>query len=94
MNERWRTPAGGLRWRTWDDEAVVYNEASGSTHVLDSLAAEALRCLEEDAVRTSEELAERVAARLGIPHDAELQGTITRLIGEFERLDLIEPARP
>lgn len=37
---RFRTnPASVLQWRQWDDEYVVFNEAAGQTHVLDTLTA-------------------------------------------------------
>lgn len=46
-NLRFRiNPAGVLHWRKWDDEYVVFNEAAGQTHVLDTLTACVLLCIE------------------------------------------------
>lgn len=39
-------PASVLQWRQWDNEYVVFNEAAGQTHVLDTLTACALLCIE------------------------------------------------
>jgi PqqD family protein of HPr-rel-A system len=47
---RFRTnPASVLHWRQWDDEYVVFNEVAGQTHVLDTLTACALLCIESGA---------------------------------------------
>ena len=36
-----------LHWKAWDDEFVIFDEGSGDTHLLDPLAAEFLKVLEE-----------------------------------------------
>ena len=42
-------PKSVLQWRQWDDEYVVFNEAAGQTHVLDTLTACTLLCIEGGA---------------------------------------------
>ena len=48
MQPRWNQ-VGSLHWLQWNDEYVVFNEASGLTHHLDAPTARALMCLEEGA---------------------------------------------
>lgn len=40
---------GSFHWLEWDNEYVVFNEASGLTHHLDIPTARALMCVEEGA---------------------------------------------
>ena len=40
---------GSLHWLQWNDDYVVFNEASGLTHHLDAPTARALMCVEEGA---------------------------------------------
>lgn len=40
---------GFLHWLQWDDEYVVFDEASGLTHHLDAPTARALMCVEDGA---------------------------------------------
>lgn len=84
-------PAADLRWRCWDDELVVYHVQSGDTHLLNPLAAEALRCL-CDASATVEELAAHVARTLDVEPDDELLRQMQQCVAQFDELGLIEPA--
>lgn len=40
---------GSLHWLQWDNEYVVFDEASGLTHHLDAPTARALMCVEDGA---------------------------------------------
>lgn len=77
-------------WRAWDDEIVVYCEASGDTHRLNPLAAEVFETLIA-APASLAQLEDRVAASLGIENDPELKrkldATVRRLLG----FGLLEP---
>lgn len=42
---RYTVPAGALHWRRWDEEMVVFDTASGCTHLLSAAAAEVLLAL-------------------------------------------------
>jgi PqqD family protein of HPr-rel-A system len=87
---RWRVPMGfSLHWQSWDDEFVVYNSGSGDTHLLDSVAAEALQSLERESANLSE-LAGKVAASLEINLDDNLSAYLERLVSDFHRLGLVE----
>lgn len=39
-------------WRSWDDEHLVFNPASGETHLLDSIAAAVIREAESSRMET------------------------------------------
>ena len=78
-----------LRWRSWDDEFVVYNSGSGDTHLLDPVAAEALQNLEQESADLSE-LAGRVAASLKIQADSEFSAYLEQLLSDLYKLGLIE----
>lgn len=84
------TPGCKLFWRSWDGEHIVYNSGSGDTHLLDSLAAEALRRLER-APATPAELESWAAADVEADSVPEIPGYIARLLGQLHALGLIEP---
>ncbi len=88
----WRViPGQSLRYRQWDgdDEAVLYNDLSGATHLLGPAAL----CL-LDTLRTApaDEAALAAALRSGFEVDeAALAGELAFLLDSLVRLDLIEP---
>ena len=89
---RWRVPAGaGILWRSWADEYIVYENASGDTHQLDQISALALKELQQKQASLPE-LNELVAAALSIESDSELSIYLDKVISNLHRLDLIEPA--
>ena len=77
-----------LRWRVWDDQVVVFNAASGDTHLLNLVAGEALRCLQEPA--DAAQLAQRVAAAVNVSPDGDFLEQIADLLEELAELGLIE----
>jgi len=81
-----RTP---LLWRRWGDETVVYNPASGQTHLLDLVSGEGLSCLQESFLDLGT-LCERMAHRLDIENDAQLRSYVAMLLSQFEELGLLE----
>jgi PqqD family protein of HPr-rel-A system len=82
------TSPGGLLWREWDGETVVFNPASGNTHRLPAAAAEMLRALTARP-STSAELVADLAALLPEQRD-ELGTWVSALLDEFERAGLVE----
>ncbi len=82
-----RTP---LRWRGWDGEWVVYHPDSGDTHLLDPLAAEALRSLEASPAGAAA-LVERLAGGTDATAAEELPAAVERLLRAFDEVGLIEP---
>jgi PqqD family protein of HPr-rel-A system len=88
---RWAAYSSQLLWRTWeDDEAVVYHIPSGDTHLLNLVAAEALRALEQGPLDCPE-LAERIAPSLACVPDDDFLHHLEKLMAEFGELGLIEP---
>ena len=89
---RWAVPnANHLVWRSWDDEFLVYNSASGQTHHLNLSAGEALRSLEAEAAH-ERELVRRLADQFGIAEDSSPLQMTDRLIRELDELGLIAPS--
>jgi len=81
-----------LAWRVWDEEYVVYNTASGDTHILDLITGEALKCL-EDSPASLEQLAARLAVKLDLGSQEITSQYLTSLISKLHESGLIEPAR-
>jgi PqqD family protein of HPr-rel-A system len=76
-----------LEWREWGAFHVVFNPASGDTHLLNALAAFVLTTLERKAA-TLEEL-ERLVSDSGAP-----AGDVEALVRELDELGLVAPAPP
>ena len=81
-----------MHWKAWDDEFVIFDEGSGDTHLLDPLAAEFLKVLEESPGEVPS-LACRLGARLDLARDADLTGRVRELVERFVAVGLVEAAR-
>jgi PqqD family protein of HPr-rel-A system len=81
-----------LHWVCWDDEYVAFDEGSGDTHLLDLVTAEVLKVLEQSPGALPA-LIERVAARLDVDPDADLERRIREAIETFREAGLVEPTR-
>ncbi|HKZ08189.1 MAG TPA: HPr-rel-A system PqqD family peptide chaperone [Methylomirabilota bacterium] len=87
---RWELSEGSrLHWKHWDDEYVVFDEGSGDTHLLDPLAAEVLKALEEQPADVP-----ALLARLGFVDDREIEAHLRATLERFRDIGLAEPARP
>lgn len=86
----WRPlPDSELLWQTWDDETVVYNTASGQTHLLDALSAAALREIERSP-GTLPQLSRRLAKAFRVPvHDVSQR--MPEILMRFDALGLAGP---
>ena len=86
----WRvTPGQALACREWDGEAVLYNDLSGNTHLLDGAALDLLHALRDqpaDAATLAARLADHVDAG-----DDDLVSLIDDMLSALAGLDLIEP---
>jgi len=79
-------------WRAWDDEIVVYNEASGDTHRLNPFIAEVFETLMAAPASLSlPELGRRIAAALGIEDDAEFHRQLEAALRRLHGFGLLEP---
>jgi len=86
----WRVvPGQSLAFREWDEEAVLYNDLSGGTHLLDGAAVDVLLALRAGPADAAA-LAERLAGRFEADTD-ELRAMIEDMLAGLARLDLVEP---
>lgn len=77
----------GLLWRQWDDEYVVYNPASGDSHLLDWVSAQGLMQLEK-RVASMEDLVRDLGHVLDIPADESLSRYVRQMVTELSELGL------
>jgi PqqD family protein of HPr-rel-A system len=77
-----------LYWRSWDHEHIVYNSASGDTHLLDPITAQALQILQGEPMELST-LVSRVADILDIELDNELLVYLEATLSELRKLELV-----
>ena len=82
--------AQSLLWKQWPDEPVVYNTASGNTHLISPIAAKILRQLEQQA-STALELAEKIACEFDVESDSEVVANVERMIRDLDDLGLVTP---
>jgi len=87
----WRiVPNATLYWQTWDDDCIVFNSASGQTHLLDPLPALLLRQVDEGC-SDRESLLTGTAKLLNIELTAELLGLLDQALKQLDDAGLIEP---
>jgi PqqD family protein of HPr-rel-A system len=94
---RWRTiPRQALAWHRFDEEIVVRNARTGSTHLLEPLSAQVFLALMEAGDDLSvEALQERLAgAEPGDNGTDEWRTAISAVLSEFQRLGLAESLPP
>lgn len=87
----WRAaPADALVWREWDGEVVIFDQRTGSTHLVDELGGEVLRRLmAADGGATTDTLAAGLAAGRGDSDDDwDWTGAVADVLAEFARLGL------
>ncbi len=79
-----------LQWKEWDGQYLLYEAASGDTHLMDEVGAAVFHCL-IDAGR-SEELAlfHRVAHLLELKPDDALLDQVKEILQRFMRNRLLE----
>lgn len=86
----WRViPGQSLACHTWDDEAVLYNDLSGATHLLGPAALcllDALRAGPRDEAALGAVLLDEFEIDA-----ASLAGELAAVLGDLARLDLVEP---
>jgi PqqD family protein of HPr-rel-A system len=84
----WKTPT--LLWKSWGEEVIVFNLASGNTHLLNPVAAQVLRALERKPANTFE-LSSQIAASANIDADEEFIQHVEQLVTNLDELGLVEP---
>ena len=93
---RWHTvPRSDLIWRELEGDLVVLNARSGSTHLLEPLAAEVLRTLAEaDAGMSIPDIVECLQSDAAADEASEWLSAVESVLTEFQRLGLAEPEQP
>ena len=91
---RWRIVGPEqLVWRLLDADWLVFNPNSGDTHLLNEVAAQALRAMEQGCLSLGE-LTGQVAQVLDVKVDQRFSESVTRLLSDFEELGLVEAIPP
>ncbi|HSH29816.1 MAG TPA: HPr-rel-A system PqqD family peptide chaperone [Thiohalobacter sp.] len=83
----------GLAWVDWGGEVAVYHRGSGDTHLLDPLAAELLRVLEQQP-RSSADLVSLLSELVSPEPERPPSALVEDILGELKRLNIIEPIEP
>jgi len=87
----WINERNRLIWRDWADESVVFDRRSGQTLLLDLVAREALKSV-ENVPCNCVELCAMLAARLETEVDGELEKYIDQFFERLEMLGIIDAA--
>ena len=90
---RWRAiPAEALAWREWDSDVVVFNETTGSTHLLGEFGSEIFRrLLAAESGATVEALAAELTDGLNSVGVAAWTKAVAEVLSDFARLGLAQP---
>ncbi len=88
----WRLPPSvNLLRRTWDDESVVYSDASGETHILDAFSDWILSELEQGSVSVADLLARCVEPDESPEERMKIEARIETTLAFFDSEGLAEP---
>ena len=91
----WKVSArGALHWLDWDGQHLVFDEASGDTHLLDVVGAAVFHCLLQSPALGETDLLHRVAALLELPPDDDLLDQVEEILRRFARFRLLEAVTP
>lgn len=90
---RWcAVPEADLAWRDWDGEVVVFNQQTGSTHLLGEFGGEIFRRLVATARgATLEALAAEWTDNPSGTEDASWSEAVAEVLSEFARIGLAQP---
>ena len=84
-----------LCWREWDDEFVVFNEDTGSTHHLNALGGEVMLALlrHPDGIGVGD-LVRDLETRFETAADVELSSEIEHTLGQLATLEIAGSGHP
>jgi PqqD family protein of HPr-rel-A system len=75
--------------RFWEDECVVYNQATGETHLIDGIGAEVFKLIsEKTATRT--QLLQNIHSVFEWEIDFDVEGFLDNLILQYQKLGLLD----
>lgn len=78
--------------KSWGDEAVVYDAASGDTHHLKPLTLALYQTCRDHPGYTAHEIAAALATRLGVPNAPHLHELTEETLAHLRRFGLLESA--
>lgn len=78
--------------KSWEDEAVVYDAASGDTHYLKPLTLALYQTCRDHPGHSLAELADALALRLGVPGTPQLHELMEETLNSLRKIGLLEPA--
>lgn len=78
-----------LHWAVWNDEYVVFDEASGQTHQLDAVRAYVLH-LVSDTPQTASAVAHALSELPDVPNGSVTSALVSVILNEFETCGLAE----
>jgi PqqD family protein of HPr-rel-A system len=78
--------------KSWGDEAVIYDAASGDTHYLKPLTLALYQTCRDHPGFTSAELAAALAARLNVPNTPQLMELTDDTLNSLRKIGLLESA--
>lgn len=91
-HKKWRSNSiCKLHWLLLDsDTNIVFNEASGKTHVVSSLCAEAMNRLRLQKLN-NKEICCILSEQYHLDADKELESYVEDMLSDLDRLGLVEP---
>ncbi|PKO73586.1 MAG: HPr-rel-A system PqqD family peptide chaperone [Betaproteobacteria bacterium HGW-Betaproteobacteria-17] len=78
--------------KSWGDEAVVYDAASGDTHYLKPLTLALYQICRDHPGYTSTEIAAELATRLSVANSPQLHELTEETLTSLRKISLLEPA--
>lgn len=78
--------------KSWGDEAVVYDTASGDTHYLKPITLALYQVCSEHPGLTSSEIAAALASRLGVADTPQLRDLAEETLDSLRKIRLLESA--
>jgi PqqD family protein of HPr-rel-A system len=79
-----------LMWKSWGEDIVVYNFASGNTHLLTPIAAQVLKLIEARP-RNCSEIARELSGAVTVSLDDEITQEVQNLLLSLDELGLAHP---
>ncbi len=81
---------GGLTWRCWDGEYIVFHAFSGMTHYLDATAGAVLELLLERPA-SIHDLAVELESTTGTAASDTIHAALREVLRRFDEIGLAEP---
>lgn len=86
------SPPSSRLLKSWGDEAVIYDAASGDTHYLKPLTLALYQTCRDHPGFTAAELAATLAARLNVPNTPQLMELTDDTLNSLRKIGLLESA--